>query len=90
MNKSEFVRAISEHTCMTLKDAESALNAVIEVTTETLKKGDEIALTGFGVFSVVDRCARTGKNFQTGKAIEIPASKGVKFKPGKNLKDSVN
>lgn len=66
------------------------MNAVIEVTTETLKKGNDVVLTGFGAFCVVDRCARTGKNFQTGKAIEIPASKGVKFKIGKNLRDAVN
>lgn len=90
MNKSEFVIAISEHACITLKDAEVSLNAFIDVTTSTLSKGEEIALTGFCAFSVTKRAARTGKNFQTGKAIEIPDSKGIKFKAGKNLKDSVN
>lgn len=89
MNKSEFVRAISEHAGITLKDAEIALNAVIDVTTSTLSKGEEITLTGFGSFSVTERSARMGMDFKTKKVIEIPASRCVKFKPGKTLKESV-
>lgn len=89
MNKSEFVRAMSEETGLTQKDAEKSLNTFIEIITATLAKGEEIVLTGFGSFSVVERCARTGMDFRTKKAIEIPASKGVKFKPGKTLKEAV-
>lgn len=90
MNKSDLIKAISEQSGFTNKDTQTFLDAFIDVTTSTLSKGEEIALTGFGAFSVTKRAARTGKNFQTGKAIEIPESKGVKFKPGKTLKDSIN
>ena len=55
-----------------------------------LKNGDKIQLVGFGTFEVAERAARTGQNPQTGKAIEIPASKAPKFKAGKALKDTVN
>ena len=90
MNKSEFVKAISEKAEMTIKDSEKFLNTFIDVTTESLKKGDEIALVGFGSFSVVKRSARMGMNFRTKKAVKIPASKGIKFKCGKTLKEAVN
>ena len=90
MNKTEFVRAISEKAEMTIKDSEKFLNTLIEVITKTLKKGDEISLVGFGSFSIVKRSARAGMDFKTKKAIKIPASKGVKFKAGKTLKEAVN
>nr|MCR5585478.1 HU family DNA-binding protein [Lachnospiraceae bacterium] len=66
------------------------LKAFIDVTTGALKKGDKIALVGFGTFEVVKRPARTGRNPQTKKAIQIPASKAPKFRAGKGLKDAVN
>ncbi len=90
MNKTELIRAISERSELTIKDSESALNAFIAVSTETLKKGEEISLVGFGSFSVTKRNARIGMNFKTKKAIEIPASNSVKFKCGKGLKEAIN
>ena len=54
-----------------------------------MKKGDDVALVGFGTFSVVNRVERIGRNFKTGKNIPIPASKSVKFKAGKTLKEAV-
>jgi|LQAB01.1.fsa_nt_gi nucleoid DNA-binding protein len=90
MNKGELVKALSEHADITQKDAEKALSAFIEAVTETLKKGEEVAIIGFGAFSVVERSARIGMDFKTKKAIEIPASRGIKFKCGKNLKEAVN
>ena len=62
----------------------------IEDVAEQLKAGEKIQLVGFGTFEVAERAARTGKNPQTGKAIQIPASKAPKFKAGKALKDVVN
>ena len=90
MNKTELVAAIAENAGLTKKDADKALKAFIDVTTAALKKGDKIALVGFGTFEVVKRPARTGRNPQTKKAIQIPASKAPKFRAGKGLKDAVN
>jgi DNA-binding protein HU-beta len=90
MNKTELVAAIAENAGLTKKDADKALKAFIDVTTGALKKGDKIALVGFGTFEVVKRPARTGRNPQTKKAIQIPASMAPKFRAGKGLKDAVN
>ena len=90
MNKTELVAAIADKTELSKKDSEKALKAFIDVVGEELKKGEKIQLVGFGTFEVAERAARTGQNPQTGKAIEIPASKAPKFKAGKALKDSVN
>ncbi len=90
MNKTELVAAIAENAGLTKKDADKALKAFIDVTTGALKKGDKIALVGFGTFEVVKRPARTGRNPQTKQAIKIPASKAPKFRAGKGLKDAVN
>ncbi|SEV82219.1 HU family DNA-binding protein [[Clostridium] fimetarium] len=90
MNKTELVAAIAEKTQLTKKDSEMALKAFIDVVSEELKKGEKIQLVGFGTFEVSDRAARTGKNPQTGNAIDIPASKAPKFKAGKSLKETVN
>ena len=90
MNKTELVANVAEKAGLTKKDAEKALGAVIESIEEALVEGDKIQLIGFGTFEVKDRAARTGRNPQTGKEIDIPASKSPVFKAGKALKDSVN
>ena len=90
MNKTELIAAIAEKTQLTKKDSEMALKAFINVVSEELKKGEKIQLVGFGTFEVSNRAARTGKNPQTGNAIDIPASKAPKFKAGKALKETVN
>ena len=89
MNKSELVRAISEKSGSTIKDSEKFLDSFVETITEAMKKNDDVALVGFGTFSVAERAEKIGRNFRTGKNIQIPASKSVKFKAGKALKDSV-
>jgi len=70
-------------------DAGKALDATITSITEALKSGDTVTLVGFGTFNVKERAARTGRNPQTGAALEIKASKVPSFKAGKGLKDSV-
>ena len=89
MNKSELVKAISEKSGSTIKDAEKFLDSFVETIIEAMKKNDDVALVGFGTFSVAERAERIGRNFKTGKNIQIPASKSVKFKAGKALKESV-
>ena len=90
MNKTELVAAMAEKTNQTKKNTEDALNAFIEVVTETLKKGDKIQLVGFGTYETKTRAERMGRNPQTGEEIKIPASKVPSFKAGKALKDEIN
>lgn len=85
MNKAQLIDAIAAEAKMTKADAKKALEAMIKGTTGALKKGDRVALIGFGSFSVSKRSARTGRNPQTGKEIKIPAKKVVKFKAGADL-----
>ena len=70
-------------------DSKKALEAYLNVTTDALKKGDRIALIGFGTFSVQKRAARKGHNPQTGQSIKIAAKKVVKFKAGATLAKKV-
>jgi DNA-binding protein HU-beta len=90
MNKTEFIEAVAKESGLTNADARRAVEGVISTVEKTLKKGDEIALTGFGKFSVTKRAARTGRNPQTGEAVKIKASKAPKFTAGAGLKTVVN
>ena len=89
MNKAQLIDAIAADSGLTKADAKKALDAFVKATAGALKKGDRVALVGFGSFSISDRSARTGRNPQTGKPITIAAKKVVKFKPGSDLNDSV-
>lgn len=89
MTKSELVAEIAQRTNLTKADAERALNAFVDATKMTLKKEGKLTLAGLGSFVVTKREARKGRNPQTGAEITIPASKGVRFRPGKALKDSL-
>ena len=89
MNKAELIDAIASEANLTKADAKRALDAFIGATTKALKKGDRVALVGFGSFSVSTREARKGRNPQSGKEIMIPAKKVVKFKAGAELADMV-
>ena len=89
MNKKELVDAIAGKTDSSGAAADRAVNALIEIISDTLKKGDSLTLPGFGTFEVRERAARKGRNPQTGEEIEISASKVPAFKPGKALKDAV-
>ena len=90
MNKSELIEAIATAADLTKADAGKALNAMTGVITGAMASGDGVQLTGFGSFIVRDRAARTGRNPQTGAAIQIKASKVAAFKAGKALKEAVN
>jgi DNA-binding protein HU-beta len=90
MNKAQLIDSIASEANLTKADAKKALDAFIKTTTNALKKGDRVALVGFGSFSVSERSARTGRNPQTGSPITIAAKKVVKFKAGSELADAVN
>ena len=90
MNKTELIDAIAAAADLPKASASRALDAVVDNVTDALKKGDQVALVGFGTFMVKHRAARNGRNPQTGQTIEIAASNVPSFKPGKALKDAVN
>ena len=89
MNKTEFIKQIASEAGLSNEDATKFLSAFTNVVQKTLEKGDNVTLVGFGQFSVADRSARSARDFKTGKTINVPATKAVKFKPGKGLKDVV-
>ena len=90
MNKSELVDAIAAAADLPKASASRALDAVVDSITDSLKKGDPVALVGFGTFAVKARAARAGRNPQTGETIQIKAANVPGFKAGKALKDAVN
>ncbi|MCP1727080.1 DNA-binding protein HU-beta [Natronospira proteinivora] len=90
MNKQELIEAVAASADLSKADATRAVDSVVDTVTQTLKKGDQVTLVGFGTFSVKERAARTGRNPQTGQTIQIAASKVPGFKAGKALKDAVN
>ncbi len=90
MNKNDLVGVVADRADITKAQAAAAVDAVFDAVTESLKSGDEVRLVGFGTFAVNERKASTGRNPATGAAIQIPASKQAKFKPGKGLKDMLN
>ncbi len=90
MNKQEFVNAIASESGLSKTDTEKAINATTEAIKNALAKGESVQLIGFGTFSISERAARTGRNPQTGKEIQIAAKKVAKFKPGKALDESIN
>ena len=90
MNKQEFIAAVAEKSGSSLADAGRAVNAVFDVIQETLKKGGDGVLTGFGKFETRKRAARNGVNPLTKQPIKIPATKVPAFKAGKGFKDAIN
>jgi len=90
MKKADVVKVLKEKAGLsTLAQAEAAYEALFSIIGATLQKGDAVAISGFGSFKVVNRKARKGRNPQTGKELQIPASKAVKFTPGKTLKENL-
>ena len=90
MNKNDLVSKVAELADISKQKAASAVDAVIEAITGSLKTGTEVRLVGFGTFSVARRKATTGRNPRTGESIQIKASNQPKFKAGKALKEAVN
>jgi len=90
VNKTQLVEKIAENADISKASAGRALDAVIEAVTETLKADEQVALVGFGTFSVRTRAARTGRNPKTGEEIQIAEAKVPSFKAGKALKEACN
>jgi len=89
MNKRELIDEVSGKVGITKKGAGNVIDAIVETITNALKKGEKVALVGFGTFQVRERKARRGRNPRTGEEIQIPAKKVPKFRPGKRLREKV-
>lgn len=89
MTKTELIHKVAEDCGLSQKDVGSCLNSIIETIQNELSDGGDVVIPGFGSFSVTERSARQARNFKTGEMIDVPATKTVKFKVGKTLKDAV-
>lgn len=89
MTKADLIEGIAKDTGLTKADSERALNALLDLAKATIKREGRLPLAGFGTFVLINRKARTGRNPQTGAPIQIRASKVVRFRPGKELKESL-
>jgi DNA-binding protein HU-beta len=89
MTKAELIEKIAGKAKITKRAANVALDTFVSSVTAALKKGDRVALVGFGTFSVAKRKARTARNPRTGETINVPARKAPKFKAGRELKKAV-
>ena len=89
MNKAELIQAAAVKAEVSLRDAGAVVQAVLDVIEEALLKGEEVKISGFGIFEKKERAGRVGTNPSTGEKINIPASKSISFKPSKNLKEKL-
>jgi len=90
MNKVQLAESLANRLGVSKKESEEMLNALVDIITENLKKGEEVVLTGFGAFSAKKRASRTGVNPQNpSEKIQIPSVTVPKFKAGKALKDAL-
>ncbi|MBA3335894.1 MAG: HU family DNA-binding protein [Pyrinomonadaceae bacterium] len=90
MTKANLVETVAKEADMTKKDAEQLVEIIFESIIGSLNKGEKIELRGFGSFRIRERDARKGRNPKTGEAVDIPAKRVAYFKPGKELKETIN
>ncbi|WP_334154559.1 HU family DNA-binding protein [Tepidimonas sp.] len=90
MNKAQLIDHMAERADLTKQEAARALDAFLATVSDTLARGGDVTLVGFGTFQVDERAARKGRNPKTGEVVDIAAAKMPKFRPGKALKDAVN
>lgn len=89
MNKNELIGAVAEKAALSKKDAEKAVNAVLETITATVAAGDKVQLIGFGSFEVRERAEKKARNPRTGEAMKVAACKAPAFKAGLAFKNAV-
>ena len=90
MNTTDLVEKVAEATGMSKAEANRAMETIVQTIIDAAKAGEEVRVTGLGIFDVVIREARPGRNPQTGEPINIPASKALRFRAGKAAKDQLN
>jgi DNA-binding protein HU-beta len=90
MNHTELVEKVADATAMPKTAASQAVEAVVRTIIDAVKAGEDVRVTGLGIFDVAEREARQGRNPQTGQSIDIPASKALRFRAGKAARDELN
>lgn len=90
INKTDLAAKIAETLDIPKTKAADAVSVLVALMTDTLVRGEQVRIADFGTFEIRERSARTGRNPQTGEAVDIPASKTVGFKVSKKLKEAVN
>jgi DNA-binding protein HU-beta len=90
MNKTQLIEAVASDSGLSKAHSSRAIESLLDTVTRSLRKGDEVSITGFGKFSVVKRAARAGVNPRTGEKVKIKASKAPKFSAGASLKEAVS
>ena len=89
MNKQDMIDAVHQELGGTKADAERAVETMVNSIVDNLKQGEDVSISGLGIFTTNQRAARTARNPQTGEQIQVPAMRVPKFKPAKGLKDAV-
>lgn len=89
MNKTDLINAMAAEAGLSKSDTAKALTAFENIVADSLKRGEDVQLMGFGTFTVVERAERQGRNPATGETITIPAARQAKFKAGKPLRDAL-
>lgn len=90
MNKNDVVNQLSDRTGLSKSDTQKAVDGIFDLITDSLKSGEEVRISGFGVFVVSNRAGGKGRNPQTGEEITIKPSRAARFRAGKPLKDALN
>lgn len=90
MRKQELIKEVAQRTKQPESLTSNFVNATFDAIVESLAKGDEVTITGFGTFGITHRAAREGRNPQTGEPMQIPAGKTPRFRPGTQLKRAVS
>jgi DNA-binding protein HU-beta len=90
MNQQGLVDTVAENMGSTKAEAAKAVGAVLDAIRDGLKRGEKVAIAGFGIFETAERGPRKGRNIHTGEALDVPPMTQVRFRPGKALKDAVN
>ena len=90
MNKTELILEVAERTDVARSDAEAVIEEALSLIEKKLEKGEEVKLSGFGIFSKKVRKARKGTNPSSHEVIEIPATSTIVFRPSKLLKEKLN
>ncbi len=89
MNKASLIDAVHQKLGGTKTQAEEIVNLIFDGIVDSLKKGEDVSIAGFGIFAVKARAARQARNPRTGEMVNVAATKVPKFRPAKALKDAV-
>lgn len=86
MNKSQLINAIAAESSVSKVEVKRIVDSLFDITESTLKEGEKVVISGFGVFSITEVSERVGRNPRTGEKVKIAARKNVKFRSNMDIK----